>query len=71
VNPPGPDAWLLAPTDDVATAVRSLAAGTRVEAHCGDVLRDVVVVDAIPAGHKFALRPLAAGLRIRKYGEYI
>jgi sugar lactone lactonase YvrE len=31
----------------------------------------VTLVDAIPAGHKFALRPLAAGLRIRKYGEYI
>jgi sugar lactone lactonase YvrE len=71
LNPAGPDAWLLAPTDDVATAVRALAAGTRVEARCGDVVRDVVLVDAIPAGHKLALRALAPGLRIRKYGEYI
>jgi len=71
MNPAGPDAWLLAPTDDVATAVRALAKGTRVEARCGDVVQDVVLVDAIPAGHKLALRPLAPGLRIRKYGEYI
>jgi sugar lactone lactonase YvrE len=71
VKTAGPDAWLLSPTDDVATAVRALVPGMRVEAHCGDVVREVVVIDAIPAGHKLALRPLAAGLRIRKYGEYI
>ena len=66
-----PDAWLLAPADDVATAVRALAAGTHVEVRCAGVVRNVTLVDAVPAGHKFALRPLAAGLRIRKYGEYI
>ena len=66
-----PDAWLLAPTDDVATAVRALAAGACVDVQCGDVRRAVTLVDAIPAGHKFALRALAPGLRIRKYGEYI
>ena len=31
----------------------------------------VTLHDDIPAGHKFAVRALAAGLRIRKYGEYI
>ena len=66
-----PDAWLLAPTDDVATAVRPLPAGARIDVQCGDVQRAVTLVDAIASGHKFALRPLAAGLRIRKYGEYI
>lgn len=66
-----PDAWLLAASDDVATAVRALAAGTHIEARCGEVVREVALVDAIAAGHKFAVRPLAAGLRIRKYGEYI
>ena len=71
MSSPSPDAWLLSPVDDVATTVRALPAGTRVELRCGDVVRDVTLVDAIPAGHKFALRPLAAGLRIRKYGEYI
>jgi sugar lactone lactonase YvrE len=71
VNAPGPDAWLLAPSDDVATAVRALAPGARVEVRCADVVRETTLVDAIPAGHKFALRPLAAGLRIRKYGEFI
>jgi sugar lactone lactonase YvrE len=71
VNTQGPDAWLLAQNDDVATAVRALAAGAKVVARCGEVVRTVTLVDAIPAGHKFAVRPLAGGLRIRKYGEFI
>lgn len=66
-----PDAWLLAPTDDVATAVRALAAGARVDVRCADMQRAVTLVEAIPAGHKFAVRALAPALRIRKYGEYI
>jgi sugar lactone lactonase YvrE len=65
------DAWLLAPGDDVATAVRALDPGMRVEVRRGDVVRVVDVVERIPPGHKFALRPLAARLRVRKYGEYI
>ena len=71
MNTQGPDAWLLAQNDDVATAVRALAAGAKVVARCGEVVRTVTLVDAIPAGHKFAVRPLAGGLRIRKYGEFI
>jgi sugar lactone lactonase YvrE len=57
--------------DDVATALRELPAGAHVSVRCGDVAREVTLVERVPAGHKLALRPLAAGLRLRKYGEYI
>ena len=52
------------PTDDVAVAVDALVAGDVV---CvGD--RDVEVAEAIGAGHKLALHPIAAGDPVRKYG---
>ena len=35
------------------------------------MVREVTLQDDIRAGHKFAVRALAAGLRIRKYGEFI
>jgi len=60
----------LHPDDDVAIAKLTLAAGT--------TLRDVPGADcpvrtaqAIPVGHKFALRPLAPGQPIRRYGQVI
>ncbi|MEP7208160.1 MAG: SMP-30/gluconolactonase/LRE family protein [Casimicrobiaceae bacterium] len=55
----------------MATAFVRLAAGTVITVASGSVRRDVTLVDEIPAGHKFAVRALAAGLRIRKYGEFI
>jgi altronate hydrolase len=49
------------PRDDVAVALRGVAAG--------DVVADGVTALAdIPAGHKIALHPIAAGEDIRKYG---
>ena len=64
-------ASLLAPNDDVATALCDLAAGTEVALRCGDVARKVRLQQPIALGHKFATRAMSAGLRIRKYGEYI
>ena len=46
--------------DDVAVALVPLAAGEACEG--------VVLPGAIPAGHKFALRRIAAGEAVRKYG---
>jgi sugar lactone lactonase YvrE len=68
---PAPAACQLSPVDDVATALRDLAAGERIAVTCGEAQREVTLCERVPAGHKLALRPLAAGLRIRKYGEYI
>jgi len=62
--------WL-APSDDVGTALRDLPAGADVPLSCGEVVRVVRLQEAIELGHKFATRDMSAGLRIRKYGEYI
>jgi len=64
-------AQLLCPVDDVATALVSLGKGTVVRVTSGSVVREVTLREDIPAGHKFAVRALAAGLRVRKYGEFI
>lgn len=63
-------AWLT-PVDDVATALRDLPAGETLQLTSDSSVRDVALTEAIRAGHKFAMRDLAAGLRIRKYGEFI
>jgi len=65
------DAALLKPNDDVATALADLAAGSVVRVTHGAVVRSVRLAEAVPIGHKFALRDLGEGLRIRKYGEFI
>jgi len=65
------DAALLKANDDVATAFADLAAGRVVRVSQGTVAREVRLAEAIPAGHKFAVRDLGEGLRIRKYGEFI
>ena len=65
------DAALLKPNDDVATALADLAAGSVVRVAHGALVREVRLLEHIPVGHKFAVRDLGAGLRIRKYGEFI
>ncbi|MDQ8756971.1 altronate dehydratase family protein [Sphingosinicella sp. LHD-64] len=55
-----PAALRLHPDDDVAVALRAIMAG---EAAAG-----VTVAEAVPAGHKFALAPIASGQTVRKYG---
>jgi SAF domain len=53
--------------DDVAVALRVLPAGVAVR------FPDLAVVPRaeIPGGHKIALRPIAGGGLIRKYGQVI
>lgn len=53
------------PDDSVAVALETIAAGTTI-AEFG-----VAVVDDIPQGHKFALRAIAAGEPVIKYGAVI
>ncbi|HZQ63283.1 MAG TPA: SMP-30/gluconolactonase/LRE family protein [Casimicrobiaceae bacterium] len=67
----GLDAALLRPNDDVATALRDLARGERLRLTCGEVVREVDLVEDVALGHKFAVRDLGEGMRVRKYGEYI
>lgn len=65
-----PVIWLDA-DDNVATSLGDLTSGLRVEVAVGDVRLDVEVAEAIPFGHKLAVRPIAAGADILKYGEVI
>lgn len=61
-------AWLRVDAqDDVAVALRSLDVGHAV------TVEDVTITlrDRIPAGHKFALRPLETGAAVRRYREPI
>ena len=53
----------LDPADSVAVARERLRAGTHID--------DIVLADDIPAGHKVATRPLAAGEVVRKYAQII
>jgi altronate hydrolase len=57
----------LHPSDNVAVARVPLAAGT--ELHVGGAR--LVVPEAVPAGHKVALRPIAAGATVFRYGQPI
>ena len=57
----------LAPDDPVAVVRDDLPAGATVVA--GDV--EVVLREAVPAGHKVALVDLPAGAPVRKYGQLI
>ena len=58
------DLLRLAPGDDVAVALRELATGERLPA--GDSALEVR--QAIMFGHKLALRDMAAGTKVRKFG---
>ncbi|WP_093087724.1 UxaA family hydrolase [Sphingobium sp. AP50] len=59
-----PDAVRIAPADDVGVALRSLRAGERIALE-GQV---VTVRAPIERGHKFALRTIGTGEKVRRYG---
>ena len=70
MNPPVdelPAVITLAEADHVGVARRDLVAGETVTAQG----RTIVVAQAIPAGHKLALREAAVGERVLKYGQAI
>jgi altronate hydrolase len=69
IHPEGPPAVLvLDPSvDNVAVALRTLGSGERIEA----ADRNLDLRAQIPAGHKLALAPIAAGAEVLKYGEPI
>ena len=62
---------MMHPSDDVATALRDLAVGERLEYGGGDRRGTVEVVQPIPFGHKVALHAIEAGAAVRKYGAII
>lgn len=62
-----------AAADDVGVAVGDLVAGTSVSVRLldGQALPSVQSRNAIPLGHKIALRSLRQGQPVREYGEII
>ncbi len=60
--------WLqLSPDDNVGVATRMLEAGASIVVEG----RPVTLSERIPTGHKLAIRPIAAGERVKKYGAPI
>ena len=57
---------VISDADNVATALDALAPGTVLNG-----VANVTVCDAIPRGHKVAIRPIAAGTAVMKYGSPI
>ncbi|HYD39606.1 MAG TPA: altronate dehydratase family protein [Anaeromyxobacter sp.] len=66
---PAPSATVLRlhPDDDVVIALEALAPGAEVATPDGPV----TVVAGVPAGHKLAVRALAPGAPVRRYGHVI
>lgn len=60
-------ALLLRPDDDVAIATRDLSAGTRLRTELGDL----TVTAEVARGHKLAVRAVAQGAQVHKYGQSI
>lgn len=60
-------ALLLRPDDDVAVLTRELPAGTRVLTPSGEM----VLPGDVPRSHKLAVRAVAAGAPVHKYGQSI
>ena len=65
------NAILIDPADNVATVLTEVSAGTEVEFACGEETVRVTARQTIPRYHKIAVRDLAQGERVVKYGETI
>jgi hypothetical protein len=65
------DALQLDPGDDVATMLRAMTAGEMARIGSRSGLLTVVLVDPVPIHHKVAVRAIAPGAQVRKYGEVI
>ena len=61
-------AILLNVSDNVATALTDLTKGERVNASLEPISADVILRQDIEFGHKYALRDIAKGEQVLKYG---
>ena len=57
--------------DNVATAVKDIQLQEKIELIVDRESREIEIVDPIPWGHKFAIKPIIKGQGIVKYGEFI
>lgn len=66
-----PDAILIAETDNVAVCLKDIDKGADASIMAGKDTLTVTATDAVPRGHKIAIRDIAAAEKIIKYGEVI
>jgi altronate dehydratase small subunit len=57
--------------DNVATSLLALEPNVSIQVHIDGVDQTIVVRDEIAFGHKIAIRPMAPGDEVLKYGEVI
>ena len=62
---------LLNPRDSVVTSLTELQAGAQFDIELDGAVKSVTVRDAVPFAHKVAVRSMAAGADVLKYGEVI
>ena len=65
------DAIMIAESDNVATCLHDIESGAQVTVMLGKDTRRVTAADPIPRGHKLAIRDIAEGDSVMKYGEVI
>jgi len=68
---PARKALVLHNRDNVATALSDIEVGTLVIVKVGDQTMELIVNQAIPFGHKFAIENIEEGQPVYKYGEKI
>jgi len=57
--------------DNVATALIDIEAGTLVRVKVGEHTKELIMRQAIPFAHKFAIENIEEGQPVYKYGEII
>ncbi len=68
---PTQQAIILDKADSVAVALTDLVPGEVVAVRLGEQTLSLKVMEPVPFGHKIALRPIAKGEVVIKYGEVI
>ena len=64
-------AIVMKPKDNVCTVVEAIPTGVEVGMEVGGEVIRIISAEAIPVGHKLAIRPIGQGEIIMKYGEVI
>lgn len=62
---------LVKPDDNVATCLAAMQAGQEVNVTAGELNATLTLRDAVPFGHKFAVRDIGRGEPVIKYAETI
>jgi altronate dehydratase small subunit len=65
------DAIVIKKEDNVATALRDLSRNDLVRVGVGEKTIEVLLVESVEYGHKFAMCDIMTGQEIVKYGEVI